>query len=185
MRVAIIVLAGLLVAAGAAEARQARPAALEPGSRAIEIAVPEGGGSGAGIWWVLSPRTQFGLEGILQLSSTDVPGSDERRNQWAVGVGPALKRQFGVVGPVVPYWRTGALLQAGGGSGSTQDVTSVAIHGGIGADWFVHDRVGLGGHTGLRAAYGRVSASDAQATPSREAFTLATFRSALALKIYF
>jgi hypothetical protein len=179
-----MLVAALVMSGGVAEARQARPAGLEPGARAIEIALPEGGGSGTGLWWVVSPRTQVGVEAQLGYTSEEVTGTG-RQTRWSFGAGPALKRQIGVVGPVLPYWRAGAMLQTSGGSGNTPDASTIALHGGIGADWFVHERASIGRHTGLRGGYSRISNTLGAQEVTRDAFSIATFRSALVLSIHF
>lgn len=178
----------ILVALGAAattmgEAQTVRPAGLEPGQRAIEIALPDGGGTDVGLWWVKSPRTQVGLTGTVSYNSSEA-GTGESQNSWTVLIGPGIRRAVAVSLPIVPFWRADA--QVGVGGGSTPDLLLLSASAGFGADWFPFERVSIGGHMGLRTNYVRqTSDTGGGASITQSTVQLNTFRSGLTLRLFF
>jgi hypothetical protein len=186
LMLALAVTAMLAAGTSTVAAQQSSPAAFEPGRRAIEVEVPEGGGSTVGIWWVRSPESQLGIRTGFSVTTVEA-GEGSRQSNWSVSVGPAIKRHIATVGPVVPYWRAGAAIGAAGASG-TQSPRSLLLsgQGGLGADWFPVDRVAFGAHVGIRGDFNRQSAeSQVAGRVSQNRFTLGTATSAVTMKLYF
>ena len=180
----------ILVALGAAatsmgEAQTLRPAGLDPGQRAIEIALPDGGGTDVGLWWVKSPRTQVGLTGTVSYNSSEA-GTGESQNSWTVLIGPGIRRAVAVSLPIVPFWRADAQFGVGGGSGTTPDLILLSASAGFGADWFPFERISIGGHMGLRTSYVRQTSDiPAGGSSTQSSVNVGTFRSGLTLRLFF
>jgi hypothetical protein len=173
-----------LVVTAAAHAQQSSPAALEPGRRAIEIALPEGGGTQVGLWWVRSPQTQLGINGAFQYGQSEIAGG-RSISRWQFLVGPALKRHVAVSGPIVPHWRAAAMIGASGGD-QQSEARHINLAVGFGVDWFPWDRVSIGGHMGVQAGHARNTAT--LPTGQEHTFSstaIGTFRSGLTLQLYF
>jgi hypothetical protein len=172
-----------LAGAATLHAQQTSPAALEPGRRAIEFALPQGGGSAVGLWFVHSPATQVGVTTGFRYASQQGSGGDWT-NQWDLTVRPGLKRHVAVSGPVVPHWRGGLAFGVAGGTARSRS-HHVGASAGFGADWFPYDRVSIGGHMGVEAGYSRVNVVSLGTDTARGAWNLGTTRSALTLQLFF
>jgi len=176
----------MAVAASPAAAQQTSPAAFEPGRRAIEVEVPESGGSSVALWWVRSPERQLGLRTSFSVTTRRFEGAD-RHTGWSFAVGPAIKRHLAIAGPVVPHWRGHAMVGASGASGANAP-RSVFITGlgGLGVDWFPADRLAIGAHVGLSAEFDRISQTPPAGERIRQdRFTVGTATSSLSMKLYF
>lgn len=186
VRACAVFAAGMFPVAAPLSAQQSSPAAFEPGRRAIEVEVPEGGGSTVGIWWVRSPESQLGIRTSFSVSTVEATGGS-RQSNWSVSVGPAIKRHIATAGPVVPYWRAGAAIGAAGASGTGSPRSLLlSAQGGLGADWFPVDRVAFGAHVGIRGDYDRLSSeSPVSGSVSQNRFRLGTATSAVTMKLYF
>ncbi len=169
----------------------------DTGDRSIAFSLPEAGSGVFGLWWHRSRGWAFGLElGASAAASLRTGGADPDQlgSSVSLSVGPALKRYRGSLGPVAPYFLAGL-----GVSGSIQysavDVpgTDPVARWGVGGyvrmaggvDWFVAERVSIGGHVGGRVGYGFQPARSDKAEPDRHSLTLGTFTSGLTLHIYF
>lgn len=194
VRLAVMAAGLSLALPGAGEAQvDRRIDALETGRRSIGIAVPGGGGSELTLWRMASNSRNRGLTVRLHAS---VDGS-ERATDSSSGqrisliAGPSFRRYLSRTAPVAPFFQTSVLV---GGSyhrheheGAVRsDVGSRWSAGGelgagLGAEWFLHRRASVGGHTGLRfhGFYGSGENHD------NWRLELGTVSSALTLQIYF
>lgn len=187
VRTCAVVAAGMIPAVLPLAAQQSSPAAFEPGRRAIEVQVPDGASSSIAIWWVRSPERQVGLNTSFSVTS-DRAADGERRTSWGFGIGPTFLRQLASVGPLVPHWRLGASVGAGGSSSpSSPRTVSLAGRGGVGVEWFPVDRVSIGANVGAGVNFSRQSADPPGATGriSSSRISLSSGTSALSMKLYF
>jgi hypothetical protein len=166
------------------------------GDRSLAFSLPAGGGSTLALWWHRSRQGAIGLEvGVHGNVSLSVGGSapDRFGSSVAVSVGPAFKRYRGSLGPVAPYSITGFGLV---GTMNHQTIDDAAVEPvtawlagayfrvGGGVDWFVAERVSVGGHVGGRVDYHIRFPRDA-AEALRHELGLGTFTGGLTLHIYF
>lgn len=194
VRAAVMAAVLSLTLAGSGEAQvEGRIDALEKGRRSIGLALPGGGGGELTLWRMVSNGRNRGLTVRLSASAdgSERAGDTRAGQRISLLAGPSFRRYLSRTAPVAPYFQTSVLL---GGSYNRHTGDSPAeshvrsrwtaggeIGAGIGAEWFVHRRASLGGHTGLR--FNGFYGSDADHDHWR--LELGTVSSALTLQIYF
>ncbi|HEX6939870.1 MAG TPA: hypothetical protein VF158_10700 [Longimicrobiales bacterium] len=182
---------GLLALSAPARAQDGAPAdALQEGRRSLTFSVPSGGGTSFGFWTMLSHRTNLGIDVHVSFRRRDGSSPDDPHTIWGFAAGPAVKRYLPwISGPVAPFIYGGADLMWNHDSfgDDIERGLGLGLAGGVGVEWFPTRQISIGGFTGLRAEYGRATheneATDFEETDST--FMMNTFRSSLALHIYF
>lgn len=116
-----------------------------PKKMSLSLNVPGGGnpaGAGtAGLWMMMSPQLNVGLNLGLALDNENDPGHD-------ILLAPALRYYFASMGPVAPFYYGTARIRIVDLPDPANTV-QVGVAGGLGAEWFVTDVFSIAGWTGL------------------------------------
>ena len=181
------------------------PLPLPVGAWSLSFSLPSGGGASLGVWKLVGPRTNIGLDlGIRTASSSDNVRFDDGRpeqefNSTDVGfaIEPSVRQYFTAYRTLAPYIHGNLLLAYSSVDAETVELQQTTerktyqygIGLGIGVEWAPLERFSIGGHTGIRVSYlDRSSVNSSPAGTSRSngsATAFDTFVSALVLQLYF
>lgn len=175
-----LLLAGLVSLTVAAPARGQESHPLPaPGTHAISVNVPDGGGAGFSIRKILESGANLGLN-VTFGASWIWPESGSSSHSYQLGIGPDVRLYRRETGPVVPFLHLGSEISYQGGS---QDnwAGGLSADVGVGAEWLPLTSMSLAAWTGLGARYRHASAS----VSHRDDLSIGAFRSQLELNLYF
>lgn len=183
MRSTLLVTAALaaLLAVPVPTTAQAGPTAATRARHSIVL----GGGSGSTVayWSRVGARTDLGLEGTISFDHDD--DADFR----TLAVGPVLQRYLTADSRFAPYFVIGATA-----AWSRRKTTGLAAFSdrslggfvGVGLDWYIVDRVSLGGYVGLSAVATRSEQPDLLGgTQTVDGYQVRTRSSGFRLRLFF
>lgn len=182
----VIQLTMVLTLFGASTALAQRPATLESGKKSISFTLPgDGWAQSFGFWNMLSDNMNLGINVGLNVRSGSVDGTTTTK-QTGFNVGPAIRYYTANLGPVVPF------LYGSGDIGFTKEsqpgdesLTALGLAGGLGAEWFPLDNIGISGYTGITLNHSWTSAQVAGSTRKGTTTRLGTVTSGLSINLYF
>jgi hypothetical protein len=206
---ASMILLATTVSAGTAQG--VRPGAqretpFPAGAWSLSFSLPSGGGASLGVFKLVGPRTNLGLDVVVGAfsSSDDISFSDgrpaEQRSQtdFDLAFVPSVRQYVGVHRTIAPYIHGNLLFGynyenfetvIGTASTTRNTVYQYAIGAGVGVEWTPLERISVGGHTGVRFSYfdrGSETGSPAGTSQvSGSATRFETFVSSLVLQLYF
>lgn len=159
--------------------------ALGEGTRSLQFALPDGGGS-FGYWWFTADRKNVGLvlNAHFDRQSQDTPAVDNSVTHLNLSVGPEAKFYTTPHRAVAPFtYLFGQVTMGRTWTDGSVDPWTLGGRVGVGAgvDWFPAERVSIGGHAGLALTYTYNGAGDT----STSSLSLDTATSVLSLAIYF
>lgn len=166
------------------------------GDRSIAFAVPESGAGTIALWWHRSRDAAVGLQlGFSADAGLRTGGDDPDQfgSDASVSLGPAFKSYRGHLGPVAPYFATGFGLSGFLRYRAVDDPAvdprtlwgaGAYVRMGVGVDWFVAERVSIGGHIGGRISY-RFRPGREAADPDIHTLDLGTRTGGLTFHLYF
>lgn len=183
----------------------ARPLPLPAGAWSLSFSLPSGGGASLGIWKLVGPRTNIGLDlGIRTTSTSDNvrfddgrPGQEFKSSDVGFAIEPSIRQYITAYRTLAPYIHGNLLFSYSSVDAETvelQQTTERKTYGygigvGIGVEWAPLERFSIGGHTGVRFSYlDRSSVNSSPAGVSRSdgsATIFDTFVSALVVALYF
>jgi hypothetical protein len=135
------------------------PQAISSGTKSLSFGIDGSGTSEAGLWLLVSDRTNLGLLGSLDWVSEDRDSQDDR-SEFRLGVGPRVKWYLTDPGRVAPFWFGGmefAHLRVSEEGESDRTSRGLGLDGGFGVDWFPVEQISIGGWTGLRLTSDRLT----------------------------
>jgi hypothetical protein len=113
--------------------------------KSLSLNVPGGGNSAgggtAGLWMMMSPQLNLGINVGFALDTENDPGHD-------VLLAPALRYYFAQTSPVAPFYYGTALIRFVDVKDPNHNI-QLGVAGGLGAEWFVTDVFSIAGWTGL------------------------------------
>lgn len=186
----IALAAALLVAAGTARAQDTASV-----THRNAIALGVGATPSIGLWRRLTPNLELGVDVVAQHSTTR--GDDEQELRYnQVSVQPAVKAYMGPAAAVRPYAYAEAGIAFASGHQEVQLQTGLAnieTHDrgfgagvGLGLEWAAFDRVTIGGHAGVGAAWMRERYQLENNPETVSHFTrYNTFNSGVRVQLYF
>ena len=193
------------VATPARAQEDSRTLPLPAGAWSLSFSLPSGGGASLGIWKLVGPHTNIGLDlGIRTSSTSDNVRFDDGRpeqefNSTDVGfaIEPSIRQYITAYRTLAPYVHGNLVFAYTSVDAETVELQQTTerktyqygIGLGIGVEWAPLERFSVGGHTGVRFSYlDRSSVNSSPAGTSRSdgsATTFDTFVSALVLQLYF
>jgi hypothetical protein len=194
-RLTVVLAAAFLALPALAEAQQGTAQrTLVEGRRSIVFEWPLFVGTAGGhgrleAWQMRSPNTNIGLvlQAHVESRTFDPPAPAERIRSQSFAVGPALKRYMEIHSTIAPYLRGHAMIGFAREEtelpASTVESSSwgFLVGGGIGAEWFPWERIGLGGFTGRDLTFDRERIQDDR----RTTVGLSTLTTGLQVLFYF
>lgn len=203
---ALIPLAFLAVVTTPASGQESpHPLPLPAGAWSLSFSLPSGGGASLGVWKLVGPRTNLGLDiGVRSVSSSDNlrfddgrPSEELNSSDLGLAIEPSIRQYITAYRTLAPYIHGRLLFAYSSIDAETvsQQSTTVrktyeyGIGVGIGVEWAPLERFSIGGHTGVRFSYlDRSSVNSSPAGTSVQdgsATIFDTFVSSLVVQLYF
>jgi hypothetical protein len=170
----------------AQQSQEGRIAPSPAGDYVLTFHLPEGGGPGLGIGFMMSDRTRllFLVRGDWEREDqeTGAPEGTVRTTNWSAQAGPELRFYSIMNRRVLPFIH----LAGHGGYGETANGTITRTargEFGFGAEWFPVQGVGISGQTGVGISWARTEPEGEG--PQNTVLRGSLFRSELSLSLYY
>lgn len=203
---AFLPLALLAATAAPASGQEAsQPLPMPEGAWSLAFSLPSGGGASLGVWKLVGPRTNLGLDvGLRSVSTSDNlrfddgrPSQEVKSSDLGIAIEPSIRQYITSYETLAPYIHGNLLFAYSEIDAETvsQQATTVrktyeyGIGVGIGVEWAPLERFSVGGHTGIRFIYLDRSSVDSSpagtAVQDGSATIFDTFVSSLVIQLYF
>lgn len=177
-KVSLVAASAFAVAFAFASVAQAQDAAngLSAGAKSLSFSIPSGGngyaGNAAGLWMMMGPTMNLGINVGLSYASSDAA------SPYALLLAPAIRMYMDTSSSVAPfYFGQLNLLIANNDNGNDEDdAPEMSVAGGLGVEWFPVKAFSVSGHVGVGA-----KVLGQEGAPK----TLGTFTSGLTAQMYF